>query len=154
MKKFILIVMVLFVAIFGSSCDQERYSRKVEGLWNDYDILFVEIVRPTLEIEDADEFMAYFTQESILEKVAKAEEILEEIRRLIDEHDLGNERPNIQMMRELRNLTELQERLKDRAEEEINGIINGIFGYRVRLRRTVERREESIAVYNEFFRDN
>lgn len=142
--------------VLVSLCENRHYIL-VGNLWNDYHILFVEIVRPSLDIEDADEFLAYFTTEEILQKVAEAEGILEEIDTIITERNLDFNRPSSQMMQELRHLTTLQERFQDSDADTryrvVNGTADGLFGYRGHLRLLVIQSERSIEMYNECFGD-
>jgi len=149
MKK-VIVLLLLSAVILLSSCEN-RYYMQVRDLWNDYDILFVEIARPSLDIEDADEFLAYFTSAEILQKITEAERILEEIGRIIIERNLDIEPPNIFTITKLRHLTTLQERLKYEDEETRYSAVNGIVGYRGRLRISVRARERSIEMYNEYF---
>lgn len=153
MRKFVVLFIVLFTVAVVSSCQNNRYFAHVNRLWNDYDMLFVQIVVPSLEIDDADEFLAYFASEEIVRKVEQAVSILEEIHTLIVEHNLEIARPSIQTMRRLTNLTTLKERLKTEEIEMRDRIVNGIRGYKDRLRNDVERKERNIEIYYEFWGD-
>jgi len=145
-----MLLLLLPIVTSISSCEN-RHSLQIRSLWNDYRILFVEIVRPSLDIEDADEFLAYFTSSEVLQKVVEAERILKEIDSIITERNLDLERPSTHTMQELRHLTTLQERLRYEDEETRYLTVNGIIGYRGRLRLLVIQRERSVEVYNEYF---
>ena len=150
MRKVIVLLLLLPVVTLVSSCEN-RYYVRIGDLWNDYDILFVEIVRPSLDIEDVDEFLAYFTTEEVLQKISEAEGILEEISTIITERNLDLEHPNIFTITQLRHLTTLQERFQDSDTETRYLAVNGIVGYRGRLRISVRVREQNIEMYHEYF---
>ena len=139
---------IIFISI---NQNYNKYFKQVNSLWNDYDLLFIEIVEPSLAIEGVDEFMDYFLRDEILQKVDEAEIILEKIQSMIDEHKLDILRPTSQTLYKLKNLTELKDTAQDIDVEMINTIIN------IRqklLKNDVEIRKNNIEIYNEFFGDD
>ena len=143
--------------VFVSSCGN-KYEDQYYKYWNDYEILFLEIVKPSLDIEDGDEFMDYYASEDIIKKVEQAEMILNEIEKIVDEHNLKSKitgEPAITStpsMTLLTDMTTAKERYKDYEDKYVRTYpVNGSVGYKSQIKRTVERYEENIKNYNEWY---
>jgi len=114
-------------------------------------MLFLEIVLPSLEIEDGDEFMDYYTREEIITKIAQAEKILDEIYMFKIENNMTKTSVSYSSLIVLKNMITAKERYKDIEDKYIRTYpINGSIGVKSQLKRFVENYEQNIKNYNKF----
>jgi len=155
MKKFTILLIVslaAFCVVCLPSCEN-KYEAQCEKYWNDYDTLFLEIVLPSLEIEDGDEFMDYYTREEIITKIEQAEKILDEIYKIKIEHNLTKMPVSYSSLTVLKNMITAKERYKDIEDKYIRTYpINGSIGVKSQLKRFVSITEESIENYNKYMK--
>ena len=166
MKKFIIFFILLSIVlsvVFVSSC-KNKYIKQCSKYWNDYDILFVEIVKPSLDIDDSNEFMDYYASDEIIEKIEQLEMILDKIEEIAYEHNLKDMPSDTSAMWQLKSMITAKERYKIYEDKytstyPINGPIDAksslkwmVEVSKFSLKWMVETSERNIKNYDEYFK--